>query len=282
MRRDVTVLLAALVVLLTTAGSTAVQRLVPPPGPDAVRSIDPPYVMLPVSDAPLAPVLAAPAKPQPAAAPAKTRTVCPTLPPVSAAPSMGAKAVVPRLKVYDRPDGRVVRTLDNPTIEGQTLNTLVLERRGTWLRVQLPVRPNHYSGWVFVTDVSQYEVPYRVVVQRCAKQLTVFRNGVSIWSRPVAVGAPRTPTPAGSFYIDFVTTMRATGAYGPFLMSIAGFSDVLNQFGKGGIGQIAIHGTNRPSSIGTAASHGCVRLRNDDLRALVKFLPEGTPVQIVD
>lgn len=273
-------LAAVIAVLLATAGSVAADRLLPPgPGDSSVVAIDTTYVFMPVTDPPpAAPVVT---KPKAAVAP-RLQTVCPPMPFVTAAPATAAKAVVPSLKVYDRPGGRVVRTLSNPTIENAVLNTLVLERRGAWLRVQLPVRPNGTTGWVFATTVSQYETPYRVVVQRCAKRVTVFRNGMKVWSKPSAVGKPSTPTPTGSFYVDFVAPMRAGGAYGPYLVSIAGFSNVLHQFGKNGIGQIAIHGTNKPSSVGHAASNGCMRLHNADLRELVKFLPEGSPVTIVD
>lgn len=41
-----------------------------------------------------------------------------------------------------------------------------------------------------------------------------------------------------------------------------------------------IHGTNVPESIGQAASHGCIRLRNADIEALVPLVPVGTPVYI--
>ncbi len=42
----------------------------------------------------------------------------------------------------------------------------------------------------------------------------------------------------------------------------------------------ALHGTNNPSSIGQAVSHGCVRLRNEDIETLYATVPVGTPVFI--
>jgi lipoprotein-anchoring transpeptidase ErfK/SrfK len=42
----------------------------------------------------------------------------------------------------------------------------------------------------------------------------------------------------------------------------------------------ALHGTNVPSSIGTSVSHGCVRLRNEDIETLYQMVPVGTPVYI--
>ena len=43
---------------------------------------------------------------------------------------------------------------------------------------------------------------------------------------------------------------------------------------------IYFHGTNREDLIGTPASHGCVRLRNEDMAELFDLVPEGTPVVI--
>jgi lipoprotein-anchoring transpeptidase ErfK/SrfK len=42
----------------------------------------------------------------------------------------------------------------------------------------------------------------------------------------------------------------------------------------------ALHGTDKPSSIGQAVSHGCVRLRNEDIAYLYSIVPVGTPVFI--
>jgi lipoprotein-anchoring transpeptidase ErfK/SrfK len=42
----------------------------------------------------------------------------------------------------------------------------------------------------------------------------------------------------------------------------------------------ALHGTDNPASIGQAVSHGCIRLRNEDIRRLYETVPLGTPVYI--
>lgn len=42
----------------------------------------------------------------------------------------------------------------------------------------------------------------------------------------------------------------------------------------------ALHGTNVPESIGRSVSHGCVRLRNEDIEKLYEMVPVGTPVYI--
>jgi lipoprotein-anchoring transpeptidase ErfK/SrfK len=49
---------------------------------------------------------------------------------------------------------------------------------------------------------------------------------------------------------------------------------------NGGDGIVGIHGTNRPSSIGNAASLGCIRLPNEMIARLHAMVPIGTPVEI--
>lgn len=44
--------------------------------------------------------------------------------------------------------------------------------------------------------------------------------------------------------------------------------------------RIAIHGTDDPASVGTAASHGCMRVGDSDIRLLIAKVPLGTPVVI--
>ena len=45
-------------------------------------------------------------------------------------------------------------------------------------------------------------------------------------------------------------------------------------------GQYAIHGTNRPASIGGFVSHGCIRMYNSDIRELYRLVRVGTPVVV--
>jgi L,D-transpeptidase ErfK/SrfK len=44
----------------------------------------------------------------------------------------------------------------------------------------------------------------------------------------------------------------------------------------------AIHGTDKPYSIGRRDSHGCIRMYPDDIKALFKLVAIGTPVTIID
>ncbi len=150
-----------------------------------------------------------------------------------------------------------------------------------WVQVALPGRPNGRTGWVKRSDVQLHEVLHRVIVDREAKQLTVSSpDGRELLRTPVAIGEPQNPTPTGRFFLtDKLQSADPNGPYGPFALGTSARSDVLTEF-AGGDGQVGIHGTNDPSSIGRAASHGCVRVPNEVAVQLSEMLALGTPVEI--
>jgi len=65
-------------------------------------------------------------------------------------------------------------------------------------------------------------------------------------------------------------------AYGPWFLRLRGL-EPRNADWTG----IAIHGTHQPASLGTKASHGCVRLRNDDITALRELVVPGETVVVI-
>ena len=197
-------------------------------------------------------------------------------------PAAVADARGPTVSLYSAPnEPEPGQLLGNPTWEGLPVVLLVQQRLGDWLEVQVSMRPNESTAWVRASEVSVREVPYRIVVDTTAKRLTAFSRQGPILDVAVAVGAGSTPTPTGNFFIDgAVKVPYDDGPYGAYQLSVAGFSNVHYSFG-GGVGQIAIHGTNDPALIGTPASNGCVRMTNDDVTALAMAVPVGTPVQII-
>ena len=96
-----------------------------------------------------------------------------------------------------------------------------------------------------------------------------FKSAGLTKSYPVAVGKPSTPTPLGDWTI-IQKAMNPGGRFGARWMRLS--------VPWGGYG---IHGTNNPSSIGKAVSHGCVRMYNKDVIEIYPLTPLGTPVQIV-
>ncbi len=194
-------------------------------------------------------------------------------------PSQAAEAIVPRVGLYDAPDGNVLQTLNNPTIERVPLMMSVLERSGQWLKVQVPVRPNETTGWIKESNVELSTVENHIVVEVSNRRLSAFSGSELLMQVPVGVGKARTPTPTGRFYVD-IAVKNPGGAYGAFMLSVAGFSNVLRSFGNG-VGQVAIHGTNNPGSVGQFSSNGCMRLNNAAVIELAGIAPPGTPVFVL-
>lgn len=177
------------------------------------------------------------------------------------------------------PAGGETDTLTNPTWEGLPLLFRVLEERGPWLHVQVSRRPNESTAWIRRSQVEVSTVPNRIEIELSTRMVRVFHGDELLWESISVIGTDRTPTPLGTFFVDGWVPLEPGGAYGAGQLSVAGFSDVLHSFG-GGVGQIAIHGTNRPDLMGSAASNGCIRLVDEKLLELIEFAPLGTPVVI--
>jgi lipoprotein-anchoring transpeptidase ErfK/SrfK len=238
----------------------------------------------PVTDPTSAPTTVAPDQPG----------TSPTQVPELEAPDPTAKPVVAQsastnvqakgdLEVYERPDGKakVLTTLKAKTGLGSKTTLVVVDQRDGWYQVSLPIRPNGSTGWVKAGNVSPRQNDVSVTVDLGARKLTVFKGSEAAVESPIAIGEADTPTPTGSFYVtDFVQSSNPGGSYGPFAFGLSGHSPTLTEF-AGGDGQIGIHGTNDPSSIGQAASHGCVRLPNEVITVLANLVSLGTPVTIV-
>ncbi len=111
------------------------------------------------------------------------------------------------------------------------------------------------------------------------RQLAVIQDGEVIATFPVAVGADVTPSPEGEFKI--VNRVENPTYYHPGVVIPSGKDNPLGTRWLGlsqkGYG---IHGTNAPRSIGHAASHGCIRLRNRDVEKLFTLLRVGDTVRI--
>jgi lipoprotein-anchoring transpeptidase ErfK/SrfK len=121
--------------------------------------------------------------------------------------------------------------------------------------------------------------PWTVLVSIPDRQLAVLVNGIVVAGFPIAVGADDSPSPTGEFTI--VNRVSNPDYYHEGLVIPAGKGNPvgtrwvgLSQKGYG------IHGTNAPKSIGRAASHGCIRLRNRDMEELFGMLHVGDVVEI--
>jgi len=180
----------------------------------------------------------------------------------------------------DADDTEPVLALPGTSTFGFRQAFLVLDESGDSLHVLVPGRPNGSTGWIRRADVELQTVDHEVEVDLGARTLTLRSGDDVVLETTVAIGAPDAPTPTGRFFVtDLLETGDPNDDYGPYAIGLSGYSKELTEF-AGGDGQIGIHGTNEPASIGQAVSHGCVRVPNDVITTLATTVPVGTPVTI--
>ncbi len=110
---------------------------------------------------------------------------------------------------------------------------------------------------------------YWIVIDTQHRHLTLLNDGETVARWPVAVGKPETLTPVGEWRIVYKGRDWGDG-FGTRWLGL----DVP-------WGIYGIHGTNKPWSIGTYASAGCIRMFNEDVERLWDAVPPQTPVTIV-
>jgi lipoprotein-anchoring transpeptidase ErfK/SrfK len=149
-----------------------------------------------------------------------------------------------------------------------------------WLHVRLPGRPNGHTGWIRQRATVASTTRWRIVVDTSRRRVIVYKDGHSKLIAKAIVGKPSTPTPRGEFFVEEVIQLRAGDVGAPFALALSARSNVLQKF-EGGPGQIALHGLENVGGVlGTAVSHGCVRLSNSTMRWLVVRIRPGVPVTI--
>lgn len=185
----------------------------------------------------------------------------------------GAGARRERLRTEARWGGGPVRLL--------VLRSALDARGRRWVRVRLPDRPNDRSGWIPTDRTRITTTPWRIVVSTRRRTVTVRRAGKRVRRFDAVVGASATPTPRGLFAIS-ERIRQPSGVLGPWALHLTAHSDVLDDYG-GGKGRVAIHGRSGAllaDPLGTARSHGCVRVDNAQVAWLARHAVEGTPVVI--
>lgn len=149
-----------------------------------------------------------------------------------------------------------------------------------WLHVQLPGRPNGRTGWIRRDGTAPKATTRHIVVDLSRRRVTTYIDGRSVRAGRAVVGTPETPTPRGRFFVEEVVRLPAGQAGGPIAFALSARSNVLQEF-DGGPGQIALHGrAGIGGALGSAVSHGCVRLPLRTLRWLNQRVGPGVPVTI--
>jgi lipoprotein-anchoring transpeptidase ErfK/SrfK len=145
--------------------------------------------------------------------------------------------------------------------------------------VRAPALPTNVTGWVPRRALGAYTfVHTQLVIDRERFTATLIRDGQAVFNAPVGIGKPSSPTPRGLFYVRSKLWSLRSPFYGPLAFGTSARSPVLTDWPGGGF--VGIHGTNEPQLIPGSISHGCIRMRNDDILRLGRLMPVGTPVTI--
>jgi len=154
-------------------------------------------------------------------------------------------------------------------------------KKPTWYRISIPGRPNGRTGWVRASSLEIRPVQKRLIVYRGAKRFEYWDGRKLVRAGKVAVGKPGAETPLGLFYVTwkFNPSIDPDWAIlGAYAFETSAYSKLTDWPGGGIVG---MHGTPWPSLLGQAVSHGCIRVRNEDIEFLRNRVPLGTPLKIV-
>lgn len=208
--------------------------------------------------------------------------------PVLVPPTQELAALNAPHEVHSKPDGgsaAIALVQATRPITGERTVLPVL-RKGTgadglpWLQVRLPGRPNGRTGWIAQRATTRLTTSWHLVVDRGARRVTVYRAGRVFRVFSAIVGKPTTPTPRGEFFVEEIVQLSPAASGAPFALALSARSNVLQEF-DGGPGQIALHGlANIGGSLGTAVSHGCVRLDTASITWLAWHIRTGVPVTV--
>lgn len=150
----------------------------------------------------------------------------------------------------------------------------------SWVRVALPGRPNEGEGWIRAGRSRRLSTPWWLSVDLSTRRVSVFRFGRLVHRFHAVVGARATPTPRGRYFVEEALALDPSSPGAPFALASSARSDVYQEF-DGGPGQIALHGRGGlPEALGTASSHGCVRLSDRAIRWLARRIGAGVPLTI--
>jgi lipoprotein-anchoring transpeptidase ErfK/SrfK len=146
--------------------------------------------------------------------------------------------------------------------------------------------PQAFAQPKFLNHNRQKSDQTQVVVDLSDRRAYVYRSDIVIASYPIAIGKKGWETPTGTFQImhkqyDPIWQHPITDKVFP-----AGPDSPLGDrwigFWSDGHNKIGFHGTPDNNTMGTAISHGCIRMRNPDVRLLYKQVSLGTPVIVRD
>jgi lipoprotein-anchoring transpeptidase ErfK/SrfK len=149
-----------------------------------------------------------------------------------------------------------------------------------WLQVEALRNRTQLKVWIPKWATRRVWIAYRIKIDISSRLATIYRNGKVAHRFRVVVGAPSTPTPTGNWYVVDRLRLRVGWAYGKWALATSAFSRILRHF-EGGQGQVALHARGSLAApLGTAASHGCVRFRDEDAAWMAAHIRNGTRIAI--
>lgn len=123
---------------------------------------------------------------------------------------------------------------------------------------------------LFLSSAAHAEI--RIDINRTELKADIYQNNNLVNSYPVALGKSNSYTPLGSFYIRGIDVNPSwTGTRGQGFVP-SGPKNPLGRIRMRYDPPYALHGTNAPNSIGTYASLGCIRMKNEDIIELTKLI----------
>lgn len=120
----------------------------------------------------------------------------------------------------------------------------------------------------------------RLIVNIPARKIALVEDGKVVKVYPVAVGKQTTPSPNGVFHIAS-HVVNPTYTHSGKVVAPGPRNPVGTRWMSLGYKGYGLHGTNEPGSIGHAASHGCIRMRNHDVEELFELVRVGDEVDLV-
>ena len=153
--------------------------------------------------------------------------------------------------------------------------------------IQSPTEPDSQTAATTIQPLeskseTKEKTDSRIVVNLGERRVQLYQGSQLLDSYAIAVAKPGWETPTGTFqvldmeqnptWVHPITGITVPpGSDNPLGVAWIGF--LSNEEGE-----IGFHGTNQEELIGEAVSHGCLRMRNQDVKALYAHIGKGTPV----
>lgn len=181
----------------------------------------------------------------------------------------------------DAPGGRSIARVGRRTGYGARRVFAVAAFRAGWIGVRAHQQPNGKLAWLPEDAVRLQRTRTTLVADLSERELTLRVDGRVRHRAPIGIGRPGHETPVGRYGVtDRLRGGDGPGAtYGCCVIPLTGRQPKLPPGWTGG-SRLALHGTPAPGSVGREISAGCLRMRNQDIRALFADVPLGATLTV--